>query len=159
MSLNVSRIIPIILLVVGVVLLGFSLSLQVYSQFYPKHGTLTITLSRDNNYTIIQPLFFNYHGYVEIKIIDYNNNSVRVTIGQREYVLNNTHRRESLILGGGENTLYFTSNGPVELALYVEDYLIVPGEDWLLLIIGAVLTAMGLASTIYYVRKGVLFLE
>ncbi len=158
MSLNVSRIAPITLLIVGTVLLGFSLSLQVYSQFYPKHGTLTITLSKDNNYTVAQPLFFNYHGYVEVKIIDYNN-SVRVSIGQKEYVLNNTHRRESLILGGGENTLYFTSNGLVELALYVEDYLIVPGEDWLLLIIGAVLTAMGLASTIYYVRKNVLFLE
>ncbi len=159
MSLNVSRIAPITLLIVGTVLLGFSLSLQVYSQFYPKHGTLTIALNKDNNYTATQPLFFNYHGHVEIKIIDDNNNSVQVSIGQKEYVLNNTHRRESLILDGGENTLYFTSSGPVELALYVEDYLIVPGEDWLLLIIGAVLTAMGLAFTTYYVRKNVLFLE
>ena len=159
MSLNVSRIAPIILLIVGAVLLGFSLSLQVYSQFYSKRGTLTITLGRDNSYTVTQPLFFNYHGYVEIKLVEDNNNSVRVSIGQGEYVLNYTHRRESFIFGGGENTLYFTSSGPVELALYVEDYLIVPGEDWLLLIIGAVLTAMGLAFTIYYARKNVLFLE
>lgn len=159
MSLKVSRIAPITLLIIGVVLLGFSLSLQVYSQFYPKHGTLTITLNKDNNYTVTQPLFFNYHGHVEIKIIDDNNNSVRVSIGRKEYILDYTHRRESIILSGGENMLYFTSSGPAELVLYVEDYLIVPGEDWLLLIIGAVLTVMGLASTIYYARKNVLSLE
>ncbi len=152
------KILPVILLISGVILLGLAISLNIYSYFYSKQGEITIVLSNNNNYSVIQPLFFNYHGYVEIILMESEDprNKVYLTTDIGNYTLSKENNRVILILGRGGHKLFFNSNNSVIIKLKVEDFLILPGENNLLLLVGTSLTITGIVLTAYYAKKKLL---
>ncbi len=147
------RLLPVALLIAGVVVLGLAISLNIYSYFYPKQGVITITLNEENDYSFVQPLFFNYHGHVKLTVdkIGYHD-KVYVVVDNHSYVLDYGSNEIAFVLGRGGHRLYFESTGHAAIRIEVEDYLVVPGENTLLLLAGLGLTVIGVVSTIYYCR-------
>ncbi len=148
------RMLPVVILITGVVVLGLAISLNIYSCFHPKQGTITIELDDENNYSVVQPLFFNYRGYVKVTLMDIKHeDEVYLKVDAEEYVLNERSDELSIVLGRGSHKLYFNSTRQAVLELWVEDFLVVPGENTMLLLVGASLTVLGVISTIYYTRR------
>ncbi len=154
------RILPVVLLITGVIVLGLAISLNIYSYFYPKQGVITITLNKENNYSVTQPLFFNYHGYVKIILVNSEPYSrVYVVIDESTQVLDYRNKEITITLDRGGHKLYFNSTSLVILKLKAEDYLIAPGENILLLLTGIGLTIVGAITTIYYAKRKLVPLE